>query len=202
MSRFFQGRQVYVGASKLIYFSEADPHHRLAADLIVAIDPPLGTGPRGAWLTWREGKAPDLVIEIDQPRHLRPDSAARQSAYADAGVAEYLVYNPRAHAPSPPVQAEIGPPAPRETKAGICSWYSPALDCHLHTIRGIPAITPTSDNTPPYDAASYHTARQNIIAELAHLHQQIAACYDNIADCNRWLHNPDNHGRPAGAPNR
>ena len=51
MSRFFQGRQVYVGASKLIYFSEAAPHDRLAADLIVVIDPPLGTGPRGAWLT-------------------------------------------------------------------------------------------------------------------------------------------------------
>ena len=107
--------------------------------------------------------------------------------YQEAGVGEYLIYNPRAYAPSPPVQAHIGNPIPDETNDGICSWYSPALACWLHTLRGLPAIRPTDSPEPPYDAASRHQARQNITAELAILHQQIADRYENITTANRWL---------------
>ena len=111
-----------------------------------------------------------------------------------------MVYDPRIHTPSPPVQTRIGPPAGKETASGICTWYSPALGCYLHTLRGLAPITPTSDAGPPYNADDYHRARQNINAELAQLNRQIADCYDNIGHVNRWLHNLEKHNPPAGIP--
>ena len=187
LSQHFYDQPVYVGASKLVYFKEEEPHARLAADLIVATDLARHTGPRGAWLIWQEGKAPDLVIEVDQPRHRRPDSVIRQSMYADAGVAEYLVYNPRAHTAGLLVQAEIGPPVPPETDAGICTWYSPALVCYLHTLRGLPGIYPTRGPDSPYNDNSYRVARDNLTADIAHLRRQIADREADIASASRWL---------------
>ena len=187
LSRHFYDQPVYVGASKLIYFKEAEPHARLVADLIIATDMVRPTGPRGAWLIWQEGKAPDLVIEVDQPRHQRPDSVIRQSMYADAGVAECLVYNPRPYTDGPPVQSQIGPPIPPETDAGVCSWYSPALGCYLHTLRGLPGIQPTHGPDNPYNDGAYQVAGDNIAADIANLRRQIAERDAEIATASRWL---------------
>ena len=176
-----------MGASKLIYFKEAEPHARLAADLIIATNPARPAGPRGAWLIWQEGKAPDLVIEVDQPRHQRPDSVIRQSMYADAGVAEYLTYDPRPYAEGTPVQSQIGPPIPPETDAGVCSWYSPALGCYLHTLRGLPGIYPTHGPENPYNDSSCRVARDNIAAATANLRRQIAYLEADIGTASRWL---------------
>ena len=195
LGRRFYGQPVYFGASKLIYFKEAEPHACMAADLIVATDLARHTGPSGAWLIWHEGKATDLIVEVDQPRHQRPDAVIRQSMYADAGVAEYLVYNPLAHADSPPVQSVIGPAIPPETDTGISTWYSPALGCYLHTLRGLPGIYPTHGPESPYNDHSYRVARDNLTADIARLRRQITDREADIASANRWLqaisdHNP------------
>jgi Uma2 family endonuclease len=94
--RYFAGRpDVYVGANMFVYFS---PDQVLTHDFR-GPDVFLVTGTtkreRRSWVTWHEGKAPDVVIEILSPSTRRTDMTVKKEIYATRlRVPEYFWYDP------------------------------------------------------------------------------------------------------------
>jgi Uma2 family endonuclease len=94
--RYFAGRDdVYVGANMFVYFS---PDQVLTHDFR-GPDVFLVTGTtkreRKSWVTWQEGKGPDLVIEILSESTHRTDRTVKKEIYATRlRVPEYVWYDP------------------------------------------------------------------------------------------------------------
>ena len=54
-----------------------------------------GNHRRHSWIVWREGKAPDFVLEVASPRTWRRDAGDKRDTYAAMGVTEYWRFDPR-----------------------------------------------------------------------------------------------------------
>jgi Uma2 family endonuclease len=54
---------VYVWGNMMLFYAEGDPRKHISPDVFVVRGVPKNT-PRDYYLTWKEGKAPDLIIEI------------------------------------------------------------------------------------------------------------------------------------------
>ena len=66
----YHGRDdVYVGGDMLIYYRMNRNDVRVAPDVFVVFGA-TGTHPRDSWLVWREGTAPDFIMEIASSPHL------------------------------------------------------------------------------------------------------------------------------------
>src|SRR3972149_4691571 len=80
--------QVYVGANLLIYYVEGNPRESVAPDVFLSLSVPAGE--RRTYLVWKEGKVPDLVVEIaSETTHWR-DLAQKKGLYEWLGVREYI----------------------------------------------------------------------------------------------------------------
>ena len=90
----YQGRNdVYVAGDMLIYYRMNRNDVRVAPDVYVVFGA-TGNHPRDSWLVWREGKAPDFVMEIASPSTWRRDATEKRRIYADMGVTEYVRFDP------------------------------------------------------------------------------------------------------------
>ena len=49
---------------------------------------------RDSWIVWREGKAPDFVMEVASPSTWRRDAGEKRDIYAGMGVTEYWRFDP------------------------------------------------------------------------------------------------------------
>jgi Uma2 family endonuclease len=63
---------VYVCGNLLLYNEEGNPRKNVAPDVFVALDVPKQP-PRDNYLVWKEGKAPDFVVEITSKSTKRED---------------------------------------------------------------------------------------------------------------------------------
>ena len=54
-----------------------------------------GNHRRDSWLVWREGKAPDFVLEVASPGTWQADAGRERDIYAAMGVAEYWRFDPK-----------------------------------------------------------------------------------------------------------
>lgn len=94
--RYFAERDdVYVGANMFVYFSpdQQTTHEFRGPDLFVV----TGTvrRERRSWVTWQEGKGPDVVVEILSPSTRRTDMTVKRAIYAvHLRVPEYFWYDP------------------------------------------------------------------------------------------------------------
>jgi Uma2 family endonuclease len=101
----FENRpDVYVGGNLLLYYEEGNPRRHVAPDVFVA----LGVAkepPRDYYLVWKEGKAPDLVLEITSKSTKREDRKKKFEIYRDIlGVPEYILFDPTEDFLHPPLQ--------------------------------------------------------------------------------------------------
>ena len=102
----YQGRQdVYVAGDMLIYYRMNRNDVSVAPDVYVVFDA-AGNHPRDSWLVWREGKAPDFVMEIASPSTWRRDATEKRRIYADMGVTEYVRFDPTGDHFTPPLIME------------------------------------------------------------------------------------------------
>ena len=91
---WFQDRpDVYIAGDMLVYYRINDNRTSVAPD-VYAVFGASGNHPRDSWIVWREGKAPDFVLEIASPSTWRRDVTEKRSIYADMGVAEYWRFDP------------------------------------------------------------------------------------------------------------
>lgn len=68
LTDYFAARpNVYVCGNLLLYYEEGNPRKHVAPDVLVALGVPKEPL-RDCYLVWKEGKAPDFVLEITRSR--------------------------------------------------------------------------------------------------------------------------------------
>ncbi len=91
--RYHDRPDVYVAGDMLIYYRINRNDLSVAPD-VFAVFGATGNHPRDSWLVWREGKAPDFVLEIASQSTWRRDVAEKRDIYAGMGVTEYWRFDP------------------------------------------------------------------------------------------------------------
>ena len=102
---FDDQEDVYAGGDMLIYYKMNDNETRVAPDVFVV----FGTNreKRNSWIVWREGKAPDIVMELASGSTWRRDMREKRDIYAEMGVIEYWRFDPTSNYFSPPLVGEV-----------------------------------------------------------------------------------------------
>ena len=133
---YYAGRSdVYVSADLFIYYEINRPQRNVAPDVFVVFG--VGSHPRDSYFVWREGKAPDFVLEIASTRTQGRDAVAKRAIYAAMGVTEYWRFDPTGRylrrllvGEVLNAQGEYEPVAISE-RGGILRGYSRALGLDL-----------------------------------------------------------------------
>ena len=103
---YFQGRDdVFIAGDLLVYYRMNDNETRVAPDVFVVFGA-AGSHARRSWLVWREGAAPDFVMEIASLSTWERDAEEKRRIYADMGVSEYWRFDPTGECFSPPLVGE------------------------------------------------------------------------------------------------
>ena len=95
---------VHVGGDLLIYYRMNDNETRVAPDVFVAFGSDKAL--RSSWIVWREGKAPDIVMELASGSTWRRDMREKRDIYAEMGVIEYWRFDPTSNYFTPPLIGE------------------------------------------------------------------------------------------------
>ena len=102
---FADREDVYPGGDMLIYHRMNDNETRVAPDVFVVFGVE-SRHKRDSWIVWREGKAPDIVMELASGSTWRRDMREKRDIYAEMGVAEYWRFDPTSNYFFPPLIGE------------------------------------------------------------------------------------------------
>jgi Uma2 family endonuclease len=102
LERFYAGQRVYVSGNLLIYYQEGDPTKSVAPDAFVVKN--CKPGRREIFQVWKERRRPNFVLETTSKTTRREDRNKKKLIYAQMGVAEYFLYDPRGDWLKPPLQ--------------------------------------------------------------------------------------------------
>ena len=95
---------VYVCGNLLLYYEEGNPRKHVFPDVLVALDVPKKPN-RDYYLVWKEGKAPDLVVEITSKLTKGEDQKKKFEIYRGIlRVSEYFLFDPTEDYLDPPLQ--------------------------------------------------------------------------------------------------
>ncbi len=102
--RFADDPEVYVWGNMMLYYVEGDRRKHISPDAFVVRGVPK-LPLREHYLTWKEGKAPDLVVEITSKTTRREDQTKKRILYRDVlKVPEYFQFDPTEDYLKPPLQ--------------------------------------------------------------------------------------------------
>jgi Uma2 family endonuclease len=103
---FVNELMVYVSGNMFIYYVRGDGRRHVAPDVFVVRGVPRTLTPeRRRYLTWEEGKGPNLVIELTSPTTAEEDLGEKLVLYRDVlRVREYFLFDPDAEYLTPPLQ--------------------------------------------------------------------------------------------------
>ena len=82
-----------VAADILVYPEKGNRRNNIAPDVLVALG--LGTHKRSSYFVWEEGKPPDWVLEVASPSTKKKDLDDKRRKYAEMGVPEYWLFDPK-----------------------------------------------------------------------------------------------------------
>jgi Uma2 family endonuclease len=104
LQAFFAGDdQVYVSGNLLIFYVPGDRRRHLSPDVFVVKG--VGKHQRSNYLIWKEGRGPDIVIEITSPTTREEDLDHKMTLYRDVlKVPEYFLFDPKLEYLDPPMQ--------------------------------------------------------------------------------------------------
>ncbi len=106
LGRHFAHRpDVYVAGNMLVYYRMNDNRTRVAPDVFVVFG--VDDHRRRSYIVWREGKAPDFVMEIASIGTYDHDIGRKRDLYAELGVGEYWRYDPTGECFNPPLAGEL-----------------------------------------------------------------------------------------------
>ncbi len=100
-SHFADDPDVYVGGNMLLYY-EVGKLSRVAPDVFVARGVPKGD--RDVYLLWREPRAPCFILEVTSAATREEDETWKKALYAQFGVEEYFLFDPRGEYLEPRLQ--------------------------------------------------------------------------------------------------
>jgi Uma2 family endonuclease len=107
LQRYFaDDPQAYVAGNMAVYYVRGDRNCYLTPDVLVVRGIPQVTVPeRRRYLTWEEGKSPDVVIELTCKSSREEDIDDKTWLYRDVlGVPEYFLFDPYRDYLEPPLQ--------------------------------------------------------------------------------------------------
>ena len=122
---------VYVAGDMFVYYRMNDVSANVAPDVFVVFGVDKHT--RRSYFVWRDGKAPDFVMEIASAGTYDRDIGEKRDIYLAIGVKEYWRFDPLRECFDPPLAGErlvndVYEPIPvGEDASGILRGYSPAL---------------------------------------------------------------------------
>ena len=88
----YRGQSVYVASDLLLYYEEGTPTKFVVPDCFVVRN--CATHLRRTFQTWKEGRVPDVVIEVTSRSTSRTDMIDKPIVYEMMGVQEYFLYDP------------------------------------------------------------------------------------------------------------
>lgn len=92
-ARYADRPDVYVSGNLLVFYRPADRRKHLSPDCFVVFGVPKHN--RLNYLTWEEGKGPDVVIELTSKTTRREDVETKFELYRDVlKVKEYFLFDP------------------------------------------------------------------------------------------------------------
>ena len=113
LRRFFKGRRPGVCvASDLLVYDDGRPATDgpvrpvwVSPDIMVAMG--VGDRMRDSYVIWREGKAPEFVMEVASESTWRRDRDEKPALYAALGVVEYFLYDAQGGYLAPRLQGQV-----------------------------------------------------------------------------------------------
>ena len=137
--RFADRPDVYVSGDLLIYYEEGNPRKCVAPDVFVVLGAPKHH--RMIYKLWAEPKAPDFVLEVASENTWKQDEGPKRTLYAELGIREYWMFDPRDEYFDPPLQGltlEDGAyrPLPARVEGGRRVFRSEALELDLRLQGG------------------------------------------------------------------
>ncbi len=88
----YRGQSVYVASDLLLYYEEGTPTKFIVPDCFVVRN--CATHLRRTFQTWKEGRVPDVVIEVTSRSASRTDMIDKPIVYEMMGVQEYFLFDP------------------------------------------------------------------------------------------------------------
>ena len=128
---FERRSDVYVAGDMFVYYRMNVVEANVAPDVFVVFGVEKRT--RRSYMVWREGKAPDFVMEIASAGSYERDIGHKRDVYAAIGVTEYWRFDPLRECFDPPLVGErllsgvYSPIAVAEDGDGILRGYSALL---------------------------------------------------------------------------
>ena len=104
-NRYRRRHDVYPAGNMLVYYRVNDTTVRVAPDVYVAFGV-NGNHKRYSWFVWREGKAPDFVLEVASRSTRARDRMEKRDIYARMGVTEYWRFDPHGGRYTPALAGE------------------------------------------------------------------------------------------------
>ncbi|HXT61211.1 MAG TPA: Uma2 family endonuclease [Pirellulales bacterium] len=94
LRRHFRHRQdVHVAADMFLYYEQGNPRACKAPDVMVSKGV-RGKHPRRSFRVWEENAVPAVAFEVTSLKSRREDATEKPRAYAEAGIAEYFIFDP------------------------------------------------------------------------------------------------------------
>jgi Uma2 family endonuclease len=102
--RFAADPNVYVTGNLLLFYEEGNRRKHVSPDAFIVHGVPK-LPPRDYYLLWKEGKGPDVVIEVTSKTTRREDQTKKPVLYRDVlKVSEYFQFDPTEDYLKPPMQ--------------------------------------------------------------------------------------------------
>ncbi|MFM7601964.1 MAG: Uma2 family endonuclease [Pseudanabaena sp.] len=93
LRQYLTGKHATVLGNQFLYYAQGFPRMRVAPDVMVIFD--VAPGGRDNYKIWEEGQVPVVVFEITSPSTQFVDSGFKRDLYAQMGVLEYWLFDPK-----------------------------------------------------------------------------------------------------------
>lgn len=90
-THFSDDPSVYVSGDILMYYVEGAPEFSISPDVLVSFG--IGMKLRRNYLVWKEGKAPDFVMEFSSKNTWTKDLTDKKDIYASLNIQDYILYD-------------------------------------------------------------------------------------------------------------
>lgn len=110
LSLLARGRQAdagaHVGSNLFFYYDPEDARRRVAPDVFLTRGLTDAARLRRTWKLWKDGPAPDLIVEVASQGTYEEDLGAKREVYRDVfRTSEYFVFDPEGFMEQGPLQA-------------------------------------------------------------------------------------------------
>jgi Uma2 family endonuclease len=105
-----RGRQAdegaHVGSNLNFYYDPEDARRRVCPDVFLTRGLADAARPRRTWKLWKDGPAPDLIVEVASQGTYEEDLGAKRELYREVfRTSEYLVFDPEGFMEQGPLRA-------------------------------------------------------------------------------------------------